>query len=145
MLDLAQCIGIDRAHIGRDLHYRILHYLPPDCTDLRIQVEKDDDFIAHIAAHEYKEAMARILALNGNGSLRDELLNEEIFDSLDDARRKLALWRYDYNTIRPHSSLANQTPQQARRTLEQFEGFAPGALAPDDQAEYRNPNCRLSS
>lgn len=32
-----------------------------------------------------------------NGSLRDELLNEEIFDTLDDARRKLALWRYDYN------------------------------------------------
>jgi transposase InsO family protein len=32
-----------------------------------------------------------------NGSLRDELLNEEMFDSLDDARRKLALWRYDYN------------------------------------------------
>jgi hypothetical protein len=26
-----------------------------------------------------------------NGSLRDELLNEEIFDTLDDARRKLAL------------------------------------------------------
>ena len=34
-----------------------------------------------------------------NGSLRDELLNEEIFDTLDDARRKLALWRYDYNTL----------------------------------------------
>ncbi|AUQ73304.1 hypothetical protein PhaeoP71_00412 [Phaeobacter piscinae] len=32
-----------------------------------------------------------------NGSLRDELLNEELFDTLDDARRKLALWRYDYN------------------------------------------------
>ena len=27
----------------------------------------------------------------------DELLNEELFDRLDDARRKLALWRYDYN------------------------------------------------
>lgn len=51
-----------------------------------------------------------------NGSLRDKLLNEEIFDSLADARRKLALWRYDYNTVRPHSSLGNQTPQQARRT-----------------------------
>ena len=38
-----------------------------------------------------------------NGSLRDELLNEEMFDSLDDARRKLALWRYDYNfaSLRP--------------------------------------------
>ena len=33
-----------------------------------------------------------------NGSLRDELLNEEMFDSLEDARRKLPLWRYDYNT-----------------------------------------------
>lgn len=59
-----------------------------------------------------------------NGSLRDELLNEEIFDTLDDARRKLALWRYDYNTVRPHSSLANQTPAKARRELEQFEGSA---------------------
>lgn len=42
-----------------------------------------------------------------NGSLRDELLNEEIFDTLDDARRKIALWRYDYNAVRPHSSLGN--------------------------------------
>lgn len=79
-----------------------------------------------------------------NGRMRDELLNEEIFDSLDDARRKLALWRYDYNTVRPHSSLANQTPLQARRALEQFEGSAPGALAPDGEAEYPNPTCRLS-
>ena len=30
-----------------------------------------------------------------NGSLRDEKLNEEIFDMLDNAPRKLALWRYD--------------------------------------------------
>ena len=47
-----------------------------------------------------------------NGSLRDELLHEEIFDSLGDARRKLTLWRYDNNTVRPHSSLGNRTPQQ---------------------------------
>ena len=43
-----------------------------------------------------------------NGSLRDELLNEESFDSLDDARHGLALWRYDYNHVRPHSSLDNK-------------------------------------
>ncbi len=36
-----------------------------------------------------------------NGSLRDELLNEELFDTLADARRKLAVWRHDYNTVRP--------------------------------------------
>ena len=32
-----------------------------------------------------------------NGSLRDECLNEEIFDSFADARQKLALWRYARN------------------------------------------------
>jgi len=64
-----------------------------------------------------------------NGSLRDELLNEEMFDSLGDAKRKLVLWRYDYNNIRPHSSLGNLTPAEARRTLEQFNGSAPDALA----------------
>ena len=67
-----------------------------------------------------------------NGNLRDELSNEELSDSLDDARRKLALWRYDYNAVRPHSSLGNQTPLQSRRTLEQFEGSAPGAIAQDE-------------
>ena len=54
---------------------------------------------------------------------------EEIFDSLADARRKLALWRYDYNNVRPHSSLGNKTPSDARRALEQSEDSAPGALA----------------
>lgn len=39
-----------------------------------------------------------------NGSLRDELLNENISETLDDARRKIALWRYDYNAVRQHSS-----------------------------------------
>ncbi|UWQ16079.1 IS3 family transposase (plasmid) [Aliiroseovarius sp. M344] len=79
-----------------------------------------------------------------NGSLRDELLNEEIFDTLDDARRKLALWRYDYNQVRPHSSLGNQTPAEARRALEQFEGSAHDALAQTDDEEYENQTRRLS-
>ena len=79
-----------------------------------------------------------------NGSLRDEFLNEEIFDTLDDARRKLALWRYDYNAVRPHSSLGNQTPLEARRTLDQCEGSAPGALAQNDRPDYRSQTRRLS-
>jgi len=79
-----------------------------------------------------------------NGSLRDELLNEELFDGLDDVRRKLALWRYDYNNVRPHSSLNNQTPANARRTLELSEGSAPGAFAKANDDEYQNPTRRLS-
>ena len=72
-----------------------------------------------------------------NGSLRDECLNEEIFDSLADARRKLALWRYDYNNVRPHSSLGNQTPAEARRALELLDGSAPGALAQPETDHYQ--------
>ena len=53
-----------------------------------------------------------------NGSLRDELLNEEIFDSLSDARRNLALWRYDYNTVRPHSSFWSEDNGERGRQAE---------------------------
>ena len=79
-----------------------------------------------------------------NGSLRDEMLNEELFDSLDDARRKLALWRYDYNHARPHSSLGNKTPAEARRTLEQLEGSTHDALAQNETEEYENKTRKLS-
>lgn len=67
-----------------------------------------------------------------------------MFDSLEDARRKLALWRYDYNHVRPYSSLGNQAPAEARRTLEQFEGSAPDALAQTSNEDYENQTCRLS-
>lgn len=45
-----------------------------------------------------------------NGKMRDELLNETLFFSLDQARRMIAAWIEDYNTARPHSSLAYETP-----------------------------------
>ena len=63
---------------------------------------------------------------------------------MDDARRKLALWRYDYNNVRPHSSLANQTPAEARPALEQFEGSAHDALAQTDDEEYEIQTRKLS-
>ena len=71
-------------------------------------------------------------------------MNEEIFDTLDDARRELALWRYDDNAVRPHSSLGNQTPLEARRAREQLEGSAPGALARNDQSNYQSQTRKLS-
>src|SRR3954452_10554725 len=47
-----------------------------------------------------------------NGRLRDELLNETLFTSLSHVREALTLWRIDYNTVRPHSRLANLTPAE---------------------------------
>ena len=45
-----------------------------------------------------------------NGRLRDELLNETLFRSLDHAREMLAIWKDDYNTVRPHSAIGNVPP-----------------------------------
>lgn len=47
-----------------------------------------------------------------NGRLRDECLNETAFSSLAEARAVLAAWRDDYNRVRPHSALANRTPEE---------------------------------
>ena len=71
-----------------------------------------------------------------NGRLRDELLNEEVFVSLADARRKLARWRYDYNTVRPHSALDGQSPAIARRALEHRASSTPDALAKSQTPRY---------
>jgi putative transposase len=45
-----------------------------------------------------------------NGRMRDELLNETLFTDLAHARQAIAAWVADYNTTRPHSALAYQTP-----------------------------------
>ena len=45
-----------------------------------------------------------------NGKFRDECLNENWFISLNDAKAKIEAYRVDYNHVRPHSSLDNQTP-----------------------------------
>jgi putative transposase len=55
----------------------------------------------------------------------------------------LALWRYDYNNVRPHSSLGNNTPAEARRAFEQFEGSAPGALATTEIDNYQTQGLSL--
>ena len=51
-----------------------------------------------------------------NSRLREECLNEHVFVSLDDARRKIEAWRQDYNQVRPHSSLGHLTPDGFSRT-----------------------------
>ena len=47
-----------------------------------------------------------------NGRVRDELLNVEEFGSLFEAEVLVESWRIEYNTYRPHSSLAGLTPAE---------------------------------
>ncbi|WP_157882830.1 IS3 family transposase [Deinococcus soli (ex Cha et al. 2016)] len=52
-----------------------------------------------------------------NGRMRDEFLNVHWFLSVPQARLSLAIWRRDYNVVRPHSSLGNLTPHEFARQL----------------------------
>ena len=47
-----------------------------------------------------------------SGRLRDERLNDNLFFSIEAARRKLEIWRVDYNTARPHSPLGDRPPSE---------------------------------
>ena len=45
-----------------------------------------------------------------NGKMRDELLNREIFYTLEEAKVLIEGWRREYNTVRPHSALGYHAP-----------------------------------
>jgi putative transposase len=47
-------------------------------------------------------------------------LNVEVFLDLADAQSKIERWRRDYHQQRPHSALADRTPQEFARTATQL-------------------------
>jgi putative transposase len=59
-----------------------------------------------------------------NGKFRDECLNEQWFDSLQQARSTISTWRQDYNEIRPHSSLERIPPAKLAKLHRQHAGDA---------------------
>jgi putative transposase len=73
-----------------------------------------------------------------NGTLREECLNAEVFESIEDARMKIERWRQRYNTARPHSSLGGLPPAEfARRMRAQLATPGtgePGAPPPDPRS-----------
>ena len=46
-----------------------------------------------------------------NGSLRRECLSQHWFASLAEAQPLLTTWQEEYNTVRPHTSLAHRSPR----------------------------------
>jgi putative transposase len=55
--------------------------------------------------YAHTPATTKRLAVSQQGCL-----DQRWFASLDDARTVIAAWREDYNTVRPHTALANLTP-----------------------------------
>lgn len=86
-----------------------------------------------------------------NGRLRDELLNETLFPSLQQVRATVAAWRADYNFNRPHSRLGWQTPAEYADTfnprrdlaLRSMQGSAPAPVAhPGQIGQTNRPSLR---
>ena len=119
-----ECLAIEVARSLR--HDDVLHVLadlfarhgPPD----HIRSDNGSEFTA-IAVREWLPRVGvKTLFIepgspweNGynesfNGKLRDEMLNGEIFYTLQEAKVLIERWRRNYNTIRPHSSLGYRPP-----------------------------------
>jgi putative transposase len=102
-------------------------------TPQHVRSDNGPEFVAKTVRHGLQRAdVGTLLFAKGNpwdngyvesagGKLRDELLNRELFLSLDEARWVTDRWRLDYNHHRPHSSLEHQTPA----------AFAAGCVPPD--------------
>ena len=65
-----------------------------------------------------------------NASMRDELLDGELFLNLTELKYVVERWQMDYNHYRPHSSLDYQTPAAYADQCRNM-----GRTHPDKQAE----------
>ena len=56
-------------------------------------------------AESGQAVLAERIHLELNGKFRDEQLNQQWFETLLQARSTTAIWRQDYNEVRPHGSI----------------------------------------
>ena len=59
-----------------------------------------------------------------NGKFRHECLNAQWFETLQQARSAITLWRQDYNEVRPHSSCQRMPPSKFAELHRQCAGDA---------------------
>ena len=59
-----------------------------------------------------------------NGKFRDEHLNEQWFETLHQARSATAIWRQDYNEVRPHGTIGRIPPARFAELHRQRTGDA---------------------
>jgi transposase InsO family protein len=115
-------IEVDRSFTAQDV-IGILQYLfAVRGTPQYLRSDNGPEFVAQAVQRWLERAGVTTLFIakgspweNGyvesfNGKLRDELLNRELFLSLEEARWVIDRWRLDYNHRRVHSSLDYQTP-----------------------------------
>ena len=58
-----------------------------------------------------------------NRTYREEVLDQHLFTSLDDVREATHWWMIEYNEERPHDSLGDLTPLEARQNYARNSTF----------------------
>ena len=71
-----------------------------------------------------------------HSKLRDEFLDREEFETVDQARASGALWKEEYNTERPHSSLGYKTPAEFAATCARYVPIDEGPTEPDTEPPH---------
>ncbi len=68
-----------------------------------------------------------------NGKLKDELIDRKMFYSLTEAQVLVEQWRWEYNTVRPHSALGYRPPAPEAVRPSSWFLKRPSLLGPPDR------------
>ena len=119
-----ECLAIDveRRLGSEDVLERLAALFVQRGTPAYLRSDNGGEFTAHVVRDWLAWLGVRTLYIqpgspweNGyvesfNGKLRDELLNGEIFYTLQEAKVLIEQWRQHYNRLRPHSALDYRPP-----------------------------------
>jgi len=139
-----ECLAIDVARKLRsdDVLERLAWLMATRSVPEHIRSDNGPEFTAVVVRNWLEKLGVKTLFIepgspweNGyvesfNGKLSDELLNREIFYSLEEAKVLIEMWRKHYNHVRPHSSLGYRPPAP-----ESIAAGPPSAALREDQQQ----------
>ena len=114
---------LDRAALLRGYPQAVRTDNGPEFTSLAFMAWAQVRGIRHILI-EPGRPMQNGYIESFNGKFRDECLNEQWFQDLQQARSAINEWRVDYNEVRPHSSCGRVPPAQFAELHRQHAGDA---------------------
>ena len=114
---------LDRAALFRGYPLAVRTDNGPEFTSRAFMAWAQSHGVRHILI-EPGRPMHNVYIESFNGKLRDEFLNDNWFQTLNQARSATAIWRQDYNEVRPHSSIGRIPPARFAELHRQRAGDA---------------------
>ena len=125
---------LDRAAVFRGYPLAVRTDNGPEFTSRAFMAWANSHGVRHILI-EPGRPMQNGYIESFNGKFRDEHLNEQWFETLHQARSATAIWRQDYNEVRPHSSVGRIPPARFAELHRQRAGDAAQSTSPTTQID----------